>query len=186
MSTLEPGPFVIEIVSQGWLGEQTADFDPSRADLCSHGDIRLVIGGRAISAGDGSAEYTISTSALALLRTLDCDHSPYAPVADRLILHCGMLLMLSCPYGIDWTISHRDGRVSLADVVKDKSQTFPGLAVDLSETEYRRQIVAFAERAKEPFADVEKAIADEVDRADYEAFWHEYDELLNRGRRSLR
>jgi hypothetical protein len=51
--------------------------------------------------------------------------------------------------------------------------------MELSEDEYRRAIVAFAGRAKEPFAAVEKAL-DESTRAEYEAFWREYDELLAR------
>ena len=54
-----------------------------------------------------------------------------------------------------------------------------GLAADLSEDEYRGAIVAFAETAKAPFATVEKAL-DESTRAEFEAFWREYDERLAR------
>lgn len=59
------GGFEIEITSQGWLGEPKGSWDPARDDLCSHGDIRLVLGGRVIAAGDDTGDYTISTSALA-------------------------------------------------------------------------------------------------------------------------
>ena len=65
--------FAIEITRQGWI---TSEADSVDRDLCSHGDIRLVIGGRVIAPGDGEGDYTISTSALALLRTLESDHSP--------------------------------------------------------------------------------------------------------------
>ena len=175
--------FELEIVSQGWLGEPSADWDPERDDLCSHGDLRLVIGGRVIAAGDGSGDYTISTSALALLRTLESDHGLRAsrradgardalrqaphdelPVRDRL------------------GGAHRDGRVFLSDVVKNETERLPGVAADLSEDEYRRAIVAFAEVAKEPFARIEKSL-DESTRAEYEAFWREYDERLDRAAR---
>ena len=139
-----------------------------------------MIGGRVIAAGDGSCDYTISTSALALLRTLESDHGRGPRVVTTaLVMHCGMLSMISCPYGIDWSVSHRDGRVLLAEVVKNETERFPGLAADLSEDGYRRAVVAFAEKAKEPFATVEKALDDST-RADYEAFWREYDERLVR------
>jgi hypothetical protein len=171
--------FELEIVSQGWLDVPNAEHD----DLCSHGDLRLVIGGTVVAAGDGSGDYTISTSALALLRTLESDHSTRAPVVPTaLVMHCGMLSMVSCPEGIDWSVSHRDGRVLLADVVKNETERFPGLAVDLSEDEYRRAVVAFAEKAKEPFATVEKTLDDST-RDEYEAFWREYDERLGRAAR---
>ena len=122
--------FEIEITSQGWLDVPDAEHE----DLCSHGDVRLVIGGRVIAAGDGSGDYTISTSALALLRTLESDHG-LGPrvVPTALVMHCGMLDMVSCPEGIDWSVSHRDGRVLLADVVKNETERFPGLTADLSE-----------------------------------------------------
>ena len=176
--------FELEIVSQGWLDEPSADWDPERDDLCSHGDIRLVIGGRVIAAGDGSGDYAISTSALALLRTLESDHGLGPRVAPTaLVMHCGGLSMITCPYGIDWAVSHRDGRVFLSDVVVNETERLEGLAADLSEDEYRRAIVAFAEVAKEPFAGIEKSL-DESTRAEYEAFWREYDERLDRAARS--
>jgi hypothetical protein len=174
--------FELEVTSQGWLEPTSADWDPARDDLCSHGDLRLVIGGLEIAAGDGSGDYAISTSAHALLRTLESDHGRGARVVPTsLVMHCGGLTLVSCPYGIDWSVSHRGGRVLLGDVVKNETERFAGLAVDLSEDEYRRAVVAFAERAKEPFATVEKSL-DESTRDEYEAFWREYDERLRRAR----
>jgi hypothetical protein len=41
------------------------------------------------------------------------------------------------------------------------------------------RFVAFAQAAKEPFAAVEKSL-DESTRAEYGAFWREYDERLDR------
>jgi hypothetical protein len=174
--------FAIEITGQGWIGSEPYDV---QHDLCSHGDIRLVIGSSVITPGDSEGDYTISTSALALLRTLESDHSSEHPVADRLVLHCGMLLMVSCPIGIDWSVAHLPGRVRLSDVVRydstDEAEAarFPGLAV-VAEDEYRRQVVAFAEKAKLPFAGVEKVFEDDSDRQLYEEFWQEYEGRLSR------
>ncbi len=67
----------------------------------------------------------------------------------------------------------------LADVVKNETERFPGLTAVLAEDEYRREVVAFAEAAKEPFATVEKSL-DESTRPEFEAFWQEYDERLAR------
>jgi hypothetical protein len=176
--------FEIEIITQGWTG--STDEDAERVDLCSHGDIRLTIADCVIAPGDGEGDYTISTSALALLRTLESDHSPERPVAGSLVLHCGMLMMLSCPIGIDWSVSHLGARVRLHDVVRydsvDETQAvrFPGLAIELGEDDYRRQVVAFAEKAKLLFEGVDKAFHDDSDRQEYDEFWREYDGRLSR------
>jgi hypothetical protein len=110
---MSPPDFEIEITEQGWLDP---DLDDDPADLCSHGDIRLVIGGRVIAPGD-----------------------------------------------VDGTVD------------------FPGLAVEIAESEYRRQIVAFAEKAKEPFdAGSPKTPAGEIDEELYAEFWREYNGRLSR------
>lgn len=181
--------FEIEITSQGWITDEPGS---ARSDLCSHGGVRLVIGGEVILPGDEDDDYTISTSALALLRTLESDHSPRAPVAEGLILHCGMLLMLSCPIGVDWSVRHMGGHVVLDDIVRvdtfDEQGTtrFPGLTVELPEIDYRRRIVAFAEKAKAPFDGVEKVLdPDDWETELYPKFWSEYNTLLDRHSRVM-
>jgi hypothetical protein len=58
---------------------------------------------------------------------------------------------------------------------------FPGLAVELPEDDYRRRIVAFAEKAKEPFDGVEKVLDDDPwENELYPRFWAEYNALLER------
>jgi hypothetical protein len=182
--------FHISIVNQGWLESDDPDYDVAVHDLCSHGEIRLLIGGCLIAPGGDEVDYTISTSALALLRTLESDHSPARPVADRLVLHCGMLLMLSCPIGIDWTVLHFDDRVRIVDPIRydttDEAEAvrFPGLEVEIPLAEYRSQITAFALGAKQPFEGIEKTFHDDTDRVDYANFWAEYDRLLNQAVRA--
>jgi hypothetical protein len=186
--------FEIEITSQGWLGAHDPDltYDPARVDVCSHGTLRLTIGSQLISAGSEPEEYGISESALALLRTLESDHSPAAPVAERLVFHgCGVILMMGCPVGIDWSVSHHGGQVRIQDVVRydsvDEGEAvrFRDLTAELSEDDYRRQIVAFAVRAKEPFEGVDKVIDDDWERGQYEEFWAEFDARLGRAEGAL-
>ena len=178
--------FVIEITEQGWIGSEP---EHVRDDLCSPGRLRLVIGGREIAPGDPDEDYTISTSALALLRTLQSEHSPERPVADRLVLHCGMLSMGTCPIGIDWSVTHGGETVHLADVVRYPTTSvreavrFPELAVDVALGEYRRSVAALAEKAKEPFAGAEKDVRGYED--EWEAFWDEYEARLGRARAAL-
>jgi hypothetical protein len=174
--------FEIEITSQGWItDEASSELD----DLCSHGNLRLVIGGCVVAPGDGDDNYTLSTSALMLLRTLESDHVP-GPDVERLILHCGQLWMASCPVGIDWRVTHADGHVRLSDVVRSddvdvrRATRFPGLVAELSEDEYHRRITAFAASAKQPFIGIEKRFHENTDREDYREFWAEYDERLSR------
>jgi hypothetical protein len=51
--------FEIEITRQGWIDPDESDMP---IDLCSHGDIRLEIGGQVIVSGEEEQWYTISTS----------------------------------------------------------------------------------------------------------------------------
>lgn len=139
-----------------------------------------------ITPGESGQGFTISTSALALLRTLESDHHAARPVADRLILCCGGIEILTCPIGIDWSVTHLGGRVRLADAIRydttDESQAarFPGLMTDLAEGDYRKQIVAFAEKARQPFAGAKKTPADDYAEELYDDFWREYDARLSR------
>jgi hypothetical protein len=181
--------FEIEIVTQGWISVSDPAYDVAARDLCTHGDLRLVIGGREIAAGDGHGQYGISEAALGLLRTVETDTGDRDErIPDRLIPHgCGTILMMGCPIGIDWTVRHIDGLVCIADVVRydttsdSEAVRFPGLAVEMPLHEYRDEITAFARKAKEPFEGVEKVFHDDLDRDDYVRFWEEYDRLLERG-----
>jgi hypothetical protein len=189
MCAVSLAQFEIEILSQGWLGDGDPDltYDPASIDMCSHGAISLTIGGRLIARSDDDREYGISESALALLRTLESNHSPDRPVAERLIFHgCGGILMMGCPVGIDWSVSHHGGHVLIDRVMRydttdeTKPVRFPGLAVQFPEDEYCREIVGFARQAKDLFNGVTKEISDDYDQEQYEAFWGEYEARFSR------
>lgn len=93
--------------------------------------------------------------------------------------------MMGCPIGINWTVRHVNGLVRIADVVRYDSTNdaeavrFPGLTVELSHDEYRDEITAFAQKAKEPFERIEKSFYDDLDGEDYLKFWDEYDRRLD-------
>jgi hypothetical protein len=169
----------ITLIQQHWLEGSSPE-----QDVCSHGKIKLLIGGESIASGD--EEYGVSESALALLRTLNQNHSIQEPVAERLIFHgCGTMLMMGCPIGIDFDVRHEHGHVRIGNVVRYDGTSnsdvvkFPEVAVELSEEEYRREVIAFANEARKSFAGVTKTFSDEFDRQEYEQFWREYDLLLN-------
>jgi hypothetical protein len=145
-------PFEIKILDQGWLGSEQTEYDL----FCSHERIRLVIGGPIISFGEET--YGISESALALLRTLEANHTKTHPVAEKLVFHgCGTLLMMGCPIGINWNVTHTPDGVRLDNVVRydttneEQGVKFEGLQVLLDEEDYRRRLVAFALHAKQFF-----------------------------------
>ncbi len=172
--------FEIEILEQGWLGSEEIEYD-----LCSHGKIRLVIGGQVISSGE--VDYGISESALALLRTLKSNHDEEQPVAEKLVFHgCGSLLMLGCPIGINWTVTHAQGNVVLANIIRfdttneEHGKKFLELEAVLTEEEYRKQVIAFAVKAKQPFQESPRSYYDDFGREQFETFWKEYDALLKR------
>jgi hypothetical protein len=174
------GSFMIRILEQGWLVPTEPD-----EDYCSHGKLRLVITG--IEIENGGDHYGISESALALLRTLNCNHSKQAPVAERLIFHgCGNILMMGCPIGIDWAVEHFSGQVKIKDVIRYDTTTendailFPKLEAVVSFSNYRSEIIKFANDAKDLFIGTRKKFTDAWDRQQYQRFWHEYDSHLEK------
>jgi hypothetical protein len=164
--------FGIAIVEQGWIAPDAGD-----EDLCSHGRIRLVIGGTTILDGGPDDEVGISESALALLRTLNADHTPDAPIAEKLIFHgCGLILMMGCDIGVDWEVRHDGDHARLSSVSVDGGPR-RDIAATLGRDEYERIVLAFQE-ATDPFSGLTKRITDDFDRECYEAFWNEYNEIL--------
>lgn len=170
--------FRIELLDHGWLVPGDPDWD-----LCSHGHLRLIVGGVEVVGGQES--YGISESALAMLRTLAADHTSETPLAQRMIFHgCGGLLMMSCPIGANFAVRHRSGFVRIGDVVRydttDECEgiRFPNLDVELSDAEYRNQVVGFALKARGLFTAVAKRFGDDFDAQQYRDFWTEFNQIL--------
>jgi hypothetical protein len=183
---MEISQFEIEILEQGWLGSTQTEYD-----LCSHGRIRLVIGGQVISSGE--EEYGISESALALLRTLNSNHSKTHPVAERLVFHgCGTLLMMGCPIGIDWNVTHTQEGVRLDNIIRfdttneEQGIKYNGLEALLSGEDYRRRVFQFAIKARQLFQESPRSYYDDHDRQQFETFWAEYNALLEQRQEVIR
>jgi hypothetical protein len=175
--------FEIKILEQGWLEDCFAN-----EDLCSHGKISLVIGNTKIA--DQTDRFGISESALAMLRTIASNHSADNPAAERMIFHgCGTILMMGCPIGIDWSVTHLDGQIiQIADVVwypqtdKNKAIRYPDLIVKMPLAEYRSKVLSFALQAKDFFDGVKKEFDGNFYKEQYEKFWAEYNHLLEKYR----
>ena len=91
--------FKIHILNQHWIS-----IDDNGNDLCSHGELELIIGNEIILSKQDKIDWTISTSTLNLLKCIESNH--IAEQNFELILHCGQLEMLSCPIGIYINIIH--------------------------------------------------------------------------------
>ena len=175
-------PFEIELLEQHWLGG-----DPTSADKCSHGRLRVSIGGHEVS--DASEDnYGISTSALALLRTLESNHTCEDPRAHRLVQHgCGAILMMTCPVGIDWSVRHDSGFADLFNAV-----TYPSVneadairhleaVARLPVSEYRDVVVRLADAVEAFFqSQPPRAFDNSFDQQDYDQFWAEFRSILKR------
>ncbi len=175
--------FEIKIISQGWLGQD------SEQDLCSHGEIYLQIGNKQISSdrqlGDDWS-YGISEAALGLLRTLKYRHAGVNRIASRLIPHgCGSILMMGCDIGIEFDVRHREGVVYIDHVVRRDTNNpteaveFSDISVEIPWAVYAEMVVEFASQAKAYFMGIEKDISNEIIPGEYEAFWSEFDSILD-------
>jgi hypothetical protein len=174
--------FEIEIIDQHWI-----DGDPDNTtDMCSHGIFRISINGQTVlSAEDGVDDWTTSTSVLRLLRTIDDDFQ-----YDRdfgIILHCGMIEMISCPIALDWLLWHEDDVVWIKDIKKYLTTNdadvieYPNLTASIPLKEYKNEIAKVALQVKEFFATSKpRKYYNDQERLDNIKFWSEFDSLLSR------
>jgi len=177
----ERARFALRLISQKWLRD-----DFSQRDLCSHGKLRLEIGGQVLA--DGSEDLGISETALALLRTLERDHTTSSPVAERLVFHgCGTMLMMGCPIGVNWSVRHDGSAIQLDDVAVYPTTNerdviaLPDVAITLTLAEYRAQVLPFAEAARTFFLAAEpKTFDDDFGHERHVDFWGEFDDILDR------
>jgi hypothetical protein len=104
---MQLGEVELKPINMHWL-----DGDP-HDDLCVHGGIYLKFGNNIVSGGE--ADWTLSTAAFRLLKTLTEEHS--LNMDEALIPCCGFdmypvesapdgLYIPNCGNGIDWSIHH--------------------------------------------------------------------------------
>ena len=175
--------FDIEVLNQYWENQEEGDID----DLCSHGEIHLTINGiDVITELDG--EWTLSTSALQLLRSLFSDfRGEYTPM----ILHCGMHLMMSCPISVSWDVTHTQDAVRINNVYKvptvsGNAERYKDTEVEMELVEYARPIIRFSDEVYEFFnQSAEKVIKGCAD-SEFAQFWREFNEKRARARELIR
>ncbi len=108
--------FSIKILNHNWLNSE----DLSHTDLCSHGEFEIIIDNQVIVDQKDKLDWTISTSVLSLLRSIEPYNHEDGRYCEK-ILHCGQLLMLSCPICIDWNLTYENDTVTLNNVHKQFS-----------------------------------------------------------------
>jgi hypothetical protein len=180
--------FRLEVVSQGWLA--TGEYD-----TCSHGSIRAVIDGTVVTTT--AADYGISQSALALLRTIDQDHVRAFPATgEPLLCHgCGYPFSFGCSnFGTDWNVEHAGEDVMLHGAIHyDATGGFVShdVRVRLPREAYVREVAKFAQVSRDFYLAAEPRIVPEGEHAYHVEFWREFDARLalasrDIGRRRLR
>lgn len=157
--------FQIDAAELSWLSgcEET--------DLCLHGHAAARIGERRV-------EYacTVSSTGLYLLKSLTEDHEIFHE-ANQMLPCCGHFIfpagdgenvhISGCTNGEDWTVRHRDGAVEL--ILED------GYAVTVPMDEYRREVLAFAEKIEEFYKAHPRPLPeDDWTRENYLLFWKEW------------
>ena len=167
--------FKIELLKTNWISEKD-----TQTDLCAHGQMRVKIGNEIIVDQSENDGWTISATAQLLLRTLERNHTKENPVGDQLIPCCGHFLVFdndmdevyigSCPTGIDWQVTHKNGTVTL--------KTESGIETEVDFTEYKSQVLDFVDQVEQFYKNSpEKEIPkNEFDRNGYLQFWKEWNE----------
>lgn len=168
--------FEITANSFNWIGEA------EEQDKCLHGRIKVQINDTIV--GNETNGWTLSASALYFLRTLDKDHDSQRE--EHMIPCCGFnmlpnqnelgdkVLIMGCPNGIDWDITHRGSEVV------HEGQDFEEV---VSFEAYRHAVLAFAEQVEEFYKSSKpKFFFDEEDRLGYEGFWEEWYERVSKHR----
>lgn len=174
--------FKIKILNQQWIST-----NDSEKDLCSHGKFELFIGNEKILCENDELDWTINTSTLNLLRCIESNH--IAEENYDLILHCGQLLMLSCPIGIYLDLIHDNEEIVIENIVKQFGTSeesilkYPDLKVRILKKEFAIQVLKMAEDVLDFFdKQPERKFYDETDKIIWEEFWKEFNELYENGK----
>jgi len=180
--------FKLRLLSQNWI-----DDDPHHIDLCSHGSIYLKIGDNVV-ADEEDGEWTVSTSALIMLRSAITDY-----ITDEtapMIHHCGQLMMVGCPISVCWTVQHNGSAVLLSGIRKQPTTDTKDLVcylkdkeqVTVSKATYVRDILRFADAVAQFLENSPERVfvENEYDRNEYSAFLDEFNSLRDKARDALK
>ena len=181
--------FEIRIINQEWL-----ETEHTENDLCSHGELELIIGNEKISTElDGG--WTISTSVLQFLRCLEPNSETEKDFNP--IMCCGGLLMMSCPIGIYFDLHHTDNEtIIIKNIIKQldtgtKFIEYPNLTVELDKKDFAVKILKIAKEVKMFFENEPKKYIElknepnsdffQMEKENWIEFWKEFNELYENG-----
>ncbi|MEC5158623.1 hypothetical protein [Chryseobacterium sp. MP_3.2] len=169
--------FQIKVSNLHWLPNTTEE-----NDLCAHGNVFLKIGDE-IVCDETNLEFTVSATALYLLRSLTENYSK-DDYGSQFIPCCGFFtyfdkndrpVISGCPSGIDWKIQHID-----ENIVKHISEK--GTEATISMDNYQKQVFEFADKVEKFYKESKPKIIpdDDFERGAYNEIWEEWRNIRNR------
>jgi hypothetical protein len=169
--------FDLKILDLHWIKNED---DPN--DLCAHGHVYLKIGDEVVS-NDQTGDWTLSSTALSLLRTIEKDYKKN-DTDNQLLPCCGHFIIpddkeetvtiQGCDTGINWTITHNNGTV---EHLTDKEEK-----ATIEKEDYKKLIFDFADNVEQFYKQSKPKIipTDDFDRKGYLTFWKEWRLLRNK------
>lgn len=176
--------FNIDLLKIHWLD----NFDDPD-DRCAHGKIRVTIDNEIVvdNSDDPNDWWTLSATALHLLRTLESNHTKTNPVAACLVPGEGHhidhhennpVVHIETAYpmvaGRNWWVTHVDNDVRL--------ETESGHSILIPFDYYKRQVLSFADKVEAFYSNSKpKNLPDnKYDRDAYNKFWVEWKSIRNK------
>lgn len=167
--------FELKLLDPHWIcsGDQPDD-------LCAHGHVYLKIGEQVVSDYE-SADWTVSSAALSLLRTLTNDYVK-DEYSNQLLPCCGFFLIADdeeesviiqgCDTGIDWEIVHLD-----AERIQHTLEN--GYSAIIPTAIYRSAVLEFADEVEQFFINSQpkNLPTDAFHLKGYLTFWKEWHRL---------
>jgi len=144
--------FELKVDDLWWINAEEEE-----KDLCAHGAPRVRIGNEIILSSLPGVSYTVSSTALFALRTLERDHNSSNKVGDHLVPHCGStfhyemgmkeVAIIGCNIGIDWEVIHESNKVKLTSE-NSCSVSIPWIEYRDIVTNFSQQVLNFYDKSK--------------------------------------
>lgn len=171
---MSTGDFELSILRQHWILDDGKD---NPEDLCSHGEVYLRIGSEEVATSEDSS-WTLTTTGLYLLRTLEQDHE-IGGFASQLLPCCGHsifpsdagefpVIIIGCPTGEDWNIRHANGMVI--------HESEKGSIGSISFEDYRKLVLQFTNEIEAFYGDPKHKVSpiSKYEKRGFHLFWKEW------------
>ncbi len=151
-------------------------------DLCAHGTVYFAIDDlEFVVPGDG--EWTLSASAIYLLRTLERDHTSIDQVGEHLFPCCGNgmydveesanVVIVGCCNGVDLSVVHRDCLVTITSAARESRS--------VTELQWANAVYHFSKSVRQFYdSSATKMPGDDHQRQGFEKMMKEWDRRLTR------